>query len=151
MLAPSTTGANRSSTARISPLFAEHAFRGTGTHIAFGHSLSARAIGIAERTPNFRVSYDAEHTTPRLSRDPPTISRRALPAPSGSTMRATATKNASASARRTRRTDGIAGLRDTLRLERPLDDLAADETDVVALGTSSRGDHSLDLVVLEVD
>src|SRR5688500_11333901 len=108
MLAPSTTGANCSSTARISALFTPHAFRGTGTHIASGHSLSAREIGIADRTPNLRVSYDAEQTTPRLSRDPPTIRSGALPAPSGSTILATATKNASASARRTRREDGIA-------------------------------------------
>src|SRR5688500_4589471 len=151
MLAPSTTGANCPRTSRISALFAEHALRGMGTHIASGQSLRARAIGIAERTPNFRVSYDAEQTTPRLSRDPPTIRRRALPAPRGSTMRATATKNASASARRTRRADGIGRLRDALRLESPLDDFAANETHVVALRTGPSGDHSLDLVVLEID
>src|SRR4051812_23073799 len=98
-LAPSTCGANRASTARISLLFTPQALLGTGTHIAFGHNLSAREIGIADRTPNLRVSYDAEQTTPRLSADPPTMSRGSLPAPSGSTIRATATKNASASAR----------------------------------------------------
>ena len=52
MLAPSTTGAKRSRTAAISRLFFEQAPRGTGTHSASGHSLSAREIGIAERTPN---------------------------------------------------------------------------------------------------
>jgi hypothetical protein len=41
-------------------------------------------MGIAERTPNFRVSYDAEQTTPRLPAAPPTINNGALPAPSGS-------------------------------------------------------------------
>src|SRR5690242_3880928 len=102
-LAPSTTGEKRSRTLRISWLFSEHALRGTGTHIAFGQSLSAREIGIADLTPNFRASYDAEHTTPRLSRVPPTINSGSRPAPSGSTIRATATKNASASARRIRR------------------------------------------------
>src|SRR5688500_447077 len=91
MLAPSTTGANLSSVPRISWLFTEQAFRGTGTHTASGHSLSARDIGIAERTPYLRVSYEAEHTTPLLSLDPPTIRSRAFPAPSGSIMRATAT------------------------------------------------------------
>src|SRR5918999_5937874 len=106
MLAPSTIGANCSSTARISALFLEQALRGTGTQVAFGHSRNARAIGIAERTPNLRVSYDAEQTTPRLSRDPPTISSGALPAPSGSTIRATATKKASASASKIRRGAG---------------------------------------------
>src|SRR3954466_9784386 len=71
--------------------------------MAFGHSLSAREIGIAERTPNFRASYDAEQTTPRLSRVPPTMSSGSFPAPSGSTILATATKKASASASRIRR------------------------------------------------
>ena len=83
-------------------LLSEQARRGTGTHIASGHNRSARAIGMADRTPNFRASYEAEHTTPRLSRVPPTMSSDALPAPSGSTIRATATKNASASASRMR-------------------------------------------------
>ena len=71
----------------------------------FGHRRSAREIGIADRTPYLRVSYDAEQTTPRLSRVPPTMSKGSRPAPSGSTSRATATKNASASARRMRRGD----------------------------------------------
>ena len=62
-----------------------------GTQTAPGQSRSARAMGIAERTPNFRVSYEAEQTTPRLSREPPTMRSLALPAPSGSTARATAT------------------------------------------------------------
>ena len=82
---------NRSSTARISRCLREHAPRGTGTHIACGQSRSAREMGIALRTPNLRVSYDALHTTPRLSRVPPTMSSSARPAPSGSTMRAMAT------------------------------------------------------------
>jgi len=103
MLAHSTTGANRSSTDAISRLFSEHAPRGTGTHIACGQSLSAREIGMAERTPNLRASYEAEQTTPRLPGAPPTIRSRARPAPSGSTSLATATKNASASASRMRR------------------------------------------------
>jgi hypothetical protein len=91
MLAPSTTGENRCSTARISALFLEHSFLGTGTHIAPGHNRSALAIGIADLTPNFLVSYDAEHTTPLLSAAPPTMSNFACPAPSGSTILATAT------------------------------------------------------------
>jgi hypothetical protein len=60
-------------------------------------------VGIADRTPNARVSYDAEQTTPRPAGDPPTMSSGARPAPSGSTRRATATKKASASTRRMRR------------------------------------------------
>src|SRR5512138_1808513 len=68
MLAPSTLGAYRSSIARIWRLLSEQARRGTGTHMASGQRRSARAMGIADRTPNFRASYDAEHTTPRLSR-----------------------------------------------------------------------------------
>ena len=91
MLAPSTIGANCSSAFRISALFLMQALKGTGTHIAAGQSRRARAIGIADRTPNLRTSYDAEQTTPRLSREPPTIRRDAFPAPSGSTARATAT------------------------------------------------------------
>src|ERR1035437_1522012 len=81
MLAPSTTGVNRSSTRRIARLASEHACRGTGTHIAVGQSRRACAIDIADRTPNARVSYDAEHTTPRLPGRPPTMSSCALPAP----------------------------------------------------------------------
>ena len=49
-----------------------------------------------------RASYDAEHTTPRLCAWPPTTRRRAFPAPSGSTRRATATNIWSQSARRMR-------------------------------------------------
>ena len=56
MLADCTTGEKRSSTARISRCFREQAPRGTGTHMASGQSRSAREIGIAERTPNARVS-----------------------------------------------------------------------------------------------
>ena len=55
-LAVSTTGANFFSKSRISALLARQALKGTGTHIAFGQSRRARAIGIAERTPNLRVS-----------------------------------------------------------------------------------------------
>lgn len=33
---------------------------------------SARAVGIAERTSNLRVSKEAEQTPPRLLREPPT-------------------------------------------------------------------------------
>lgn len=91
MLAPSTTGEYRLSTSRISPLFLEHSLLGTGTHIAPGQSLSALAIGIADLTPYFLVSYDAEQTTPLLSAAPPTMSSFACPAPSGSTILATAT------------------------------------------------------------
>src|ERR1035437_10059540 len=111
MLAPSTTGVNRSSTRRIARLASEHACRGTGTHIAVGQSRRACAIDIADRTPNALVSYDAEHTTPRLPGRPPTMSRGAFPAPSGSTERATATKKASASARRMRGMLNTVGLR----------------------------------------
>ena len=57
----------------------------------------AREIGIADRTPNFRASYNAENTTPRLSAEPSTMRRGTVPAPSGSTIRATPTKSASAS------------------------------------------------------
>ena len=103
MLDGCTTGANRCSTAAISRLLRLQAPRGTGTQVASGQSCSARAIGMAERTPKARHSYDAEHTTPRLPGRPPTMRRGARPAPSGSTMRATATKNASASASRMRR------------------------------------------------
>jgi hypothetical protein len=46
---------------------------------------------MADRTPNFLVWYDAEHTTPLLFTVPPTMSSSALPAPSGSTILATAT------------------------------------------------------------
>src|SRR6185437_1539424 len=101
MLAVSTTGANRWRIARIWWLFAEHSRRGTGTHIARGQRRNACDTGIADRTPNALVSYEAEQTTPRLSAEPPTMRRGARPAPSGSTNRATATKNASASASRT--------------------------------------------------
>ena len=38
------------------PALLPHARRGTGTHIAFGQSRSAREIGIADRTPNFLAS-----------------------------------------------------------------------------------------------
>ncbi len=103
MLAPCTMGVNRTSVAAIAREVVPHALRGTGTHMASGHSRSACEMGIAERTPNARVSYEAEHTTPRDPGRPPTMSSGALPAPSGSAMRATATKNASASARRIRR------------------------------------------------
>jgi hypothetical protein len=34
----------------------------------FGHSRSARLAGIAERTPNFRASYEAAQTTDRFPR-----------------------------------------------------------------------------------
>src|SRR5712691_5181813 len=68
--------------------------------MASGQGRSALDIGIADRSPNARVSYEAEHTTLRLPGRPPTISNGARPAPSGSTARATATKKASASARR---------------------------------------------------
>jgi hypothetical protein len=86
--------------------------------MASGQSRSAREIGIADRTPNFLVSYEAEHTTPRLPAAPPTIRNGALPAPSGSTMRATATKNASASTRRIRLGD-VLGWLTAQRYERP--------------------------------
>src|SRR5687768_14386275 len=99
-LAPETIGVNFSRTFRISLLLIPHSLPGTGTNIACGQSFSARAIGIAERTPYWRASHDAEQTTPRLPRRPPTIRSVALPAPSGSTSRATAAKNASASASR---------------------------------------------------
>ncbi|MBK6306434.1 MAG: hypothetical protein IPF47_12260 [Gemmatimonadetes bacterium] len=56
MLAPCTMGAKRCSTAEISRLLRPQAPRGTGTHIACGQSRSARAIGIADRTPNWRAS-----------------------------------------------------------------------------------------------
>src|ERR1019366_7612154 len=111
MLAPSTAGVKRSRTRRIARLASEQACRGTGTHIASGQSRSACAIDIADRTPNALVSYDAEHTTPRLPGRPPTMSSCALPAPSGSTERATATKKASASARRMRGMLNTVGLR----------------------------------------
>ena len=85
MLAPSTTGVKRCSTRTdLERSSREHAPRGTGTHMACGQSLSACAVGMAERTPNLRVSYEAEQTTPRLSREPPTIRSGAFPAPSGS-------------------------------------------------------------------
>ena len=91
MLAPSTTGENFSSTARISRLFSLNTrAAGIGTHVAWGHNRKAREMGIADRTPNFLASYDAEQTTPRLSRVPPTMRNVAFPAPSGSTILATA-------------------------------------------------------------
>jgi hypothetical protein len=93
----------RASTAASALEVAPQACRGTGTHIASGQSRSACEIGIADRTPNTRVSYEAEQTTPRDPGRPPTIRSGDLPAPSGSVMRATATKNASASAWRIRR------------------------------------------------
>src|SRR5690349_14188431 len=103
MLAPSTTGVKRASTAAIAFDVALQAWRGTGTHIASGQRRSACAIGIAERTPKARVSHEAEQTTPREPGRPPTMSSVALPAPSGSVIRATETKKASASAWRMRR------------------------------------------------
>jgi hypothetical protein len=83
-----------------------------------GHRPEAREIGIADRTPKLRVSYEASR--------PPLGCRRAaddqqgrLAAPSGSTERATATKNASASTRRMRRGQGLDGMgKDTGRRAR---------------------------------
>ena len=46
-----------------------------GTTTASGASASARAIGIALRTPAGRTSYDAASTTPRRAL-PPTITGR---------------------------------------------------------------------------
>ena len=45
----------------------EYASNRGGSTVALGHSRRARAIGIAECTPNFRASYVAESTTPRPS------------------------------------------------------------------------------------
>src|ERR1044071_1087512 len=103
MLAGSTTGAHWSRTRRISACLTPHALRGTGTKVAPGHRRAAREIGSPARSPKARASYEAEQTTPRLLARPPTTRRRALPAPSGSTRRATATNIWSQSARRMRR------------------------------------------------
>ena len=43
-------------TSRIWRLFAAHACQETGTTVACGHNRSARAVGIAEVTPNLRTS-----------------------------------------------------------------------------------------------
>ena len=56
LLALSTTGESFPNTARISALLAEHAFIGTGTHIASGHNRSACAMDIADFTPIWRAS-----------------------------------------------------------------------------------------------
>ena len=63
MLAAWTVGVNRSRTARISRCLAEHARRGTGTHMASGQSRNAREIGMADRTPNLPglVRSGADH------------------------------------------------------------------------------------------
>ena len=75
----------------MSRLFCAQASHGTGTTVASGHNRTACTIGIAECTPKARASYDAEVTTPRCSGEPPTMRNLALPAPSGSARRATAT------------------------------------------------------------
>ncbi len=72
-------------------LFWLHAFRATPTTMAPGQSRRAWAVGMPDRTPNFRAAYDAEVTTPRPCGEPPTSSSSALPAPSGSVNRATCT------------------------------------------------------------
>ncbi len=53
--------------------------RGTPTTVASGQSRKAWEVGIAERTPYARVSYDAEVTTPRPDGAPPTIRSGAPP------------------------------------------------------------------------
>jgi hypothetical protein len=59
-------------------------------------------MGIPDRTPNVRASYEAEQTTPRPSGLPPTRRWGARPAPSGSTILATAQNMASQSASKMR-------------------------------------------------
>src|SRR6056297_500367 len=98
-----TTGARSSRAVRTARLRSEQAERGTPTTIASGQRRSALPVGIAERTPYSRQGYEAEVTTPRPEEDPPTISRSARPAPSGSSRRATCTKNWSQSTSRIRR------------------------------------------------
>ena len=48
----------------------------TGRKAACGQSRAAREIGIAERTPKRRASYDAAETTPRPCGSAPTITGR---------------------------------------------------------------------------
>ena len=48
----------------------------TGRKAPSGHRRAARPIGIAERTPNLRASYDAAETTPRPVGLAPTITGR---------------------------------------------------------------------------
>ena len=48
----------------------------TGRKAAWAQSLAAREIGIAERTPNRRASYDAAETTPRPFGSAPTMTGR---------------------------------------------------------------------------
>ena len=66
-----------------------------GTTISPGHILSARAIGIADRTPNLRAAYEQEETTPRPSGLPPTAN--GFPSRLGSRSTSTAQKKASRS------------------------------------------------------
>jgi hypothetical protein len=56
MLAASTTGAQVSSTVRISRCFTPQALPGTGTKVAPGQSRAAREIGIPARSPKARAS-----------------------------------------------------------------------------------------------
>ncbi len=64
-----------------------------GTTIRCGHSRSAVLMGMAERTPKRRDSYDAAATTPRVV--PPTAT--GLPRREGSSICSTDAKKASMS------------------------------------------------------
>src|SRR6185503_5954619 len=66
-----------------------------GTRIRSGQSRMAWLIGMADRTPKTRASYDAAATTPRLCGSPPTTT--GLPFKEGSSSCSTEAKKASMS------------------------------------------------------
>ena len=57
--------------------------------MAWGQRRKAFPVGMADRTPKARASYEAEATTPRPEGDPPTIT--GLPMSDGSLIRSTET------------------------------------------------------------
>ena len=89
-----TVGEKSSSTSNICRDFSRIRSPGTLTQTACGQRRRARLIGIAERQPYLRASYDAVVTTPRLPTPPVRI---ALPRRAGSSSSAMAAKKASMS------------------------------------------------------
>ena len=55
---------------------ARYLAKSVGTMTRSGQSRTARDIGMAERTPKVRASYEAAQTTARLSGRPPTATGR---------------------------------------------------------------------------
>ncbi|TWG79597.1 hypothetical protein L603_004100000350 [Cellulosimicrobium cellulans J34] len=95
MLTGSTSSVTSRSAAMIRAEYAAYAAnRGTTTTVDGGHSRRACSMGIAERAPYCRASYDAVATTLR-GPTPPTSTGR--PRSDGRWCCSTAAKNASAS------------------------------------------------------